>query len=83
MSLSKDQLGQALYDVRMAFNGKTVDQLIQEHGTLDVARLAMAKAEANAIINHFKTAGELLVPGLGLVVGTTPVTGNSVTGKIQ
>jgi hypothetical protein len=79
MALNKDTLGQALYDAEQQFNDKAPADL----GDLATARLNFWKVMANEIIEHFKTAGDLHVPGLGLTAGSTPVSGNSVTGKIQ
>jgi hypothetical protein len=61
MALNKDILGQALYDGRNLFANKTVDDLITEFGSLEAARLAAAKKDAEIIINHFKTAGVVTV----------------------
>jgi hypothetical protein len=83
MSLVAADLGQDLYNARQPFNDMDMQQLIATYGSLDGARLAMATADATAIINHFKNHGVLHVPGTGLVAGSTPVTGNSTTGTIQ
>jgi len=79
--LDKDILGQALYDVRAIYSNKTNDQLVTTYGTIEAARLHAAKAEANAIIEHIKSNMKLTVPGTGLTVGATAVTGSSVTGS--
>jgi len=63
MPLNKDVLGVALYTARNAFDDKTIDELIAIHGSLDNVRLAMAKADADAIINHIKTAGIVTTVG--------------------
>lgn len=74
MSLDKDILGQALHNVRMQFNGQTVEQLVNAHGSLDNARLAMSKAEAEVIIDHIKTYGEGKYQAGSLTAGPTAVT---------
>lgn len=81
--LNKDILGQALYDSRKVFDDMTVDQLVNQYGSLEGARLAACKADAQAIINHITGNAALSIPGLGLVVGTNPVTGISTTGTIR
>jgi hypothetical protein len=84
MALDKDILGQAIYDARNSFfNNRTVQQLITDFGSLEAARLAGCKVEAECIINHFKTYGLLTVPGAGLTAGPTAVTGTSITGTIH
>jgi hypothetical protein len=82
MALNKDVLGQALYDVRASFSNKTLSEL---GGDLEAAKLSLAKAEADAIIAHFKANALLNVPGTGLVAPPSggPVTGASVTGTIS
>lgn len=76
MALDKDILGQALYDVRAVWSNKTHQQLIATYGTMEAARLAACKAEADVIIIHIKTAGVVLPDSLfapqnaGLVTGT-------------
>lgn len=81
--LDKDVLGQALYDKRKVFDDLTYDEIVSEYGSIEAARLAACKADAEAIINHFKTAAQLSVPGTGLAAGSSPVTGISVTGTID
>jgi len=84
MALNKDILGQALYDMRnQFFNNQTLDELQTTYGSLEAARLAACKKEAEIIINHFKTNVLLTIPGTGLVVGSTPVTGSAITGTMQ
>jgi hypothetical protein len=61
MPLNKDVLGTALHVARNAFNDKTLDELIAIHGSLDGVRLAMAKADAEQIINHFKANAVITV----------------------
>lgn len=63
MPLNKDSLGTAIYNVRQAFNDKSMEDLLTEYGTFEDARLAEAKKEAEAIIDHFKANGLILVPG--------------------
>ena len=82
MALDKDILGQSIYDVRAIYSNKTSSQLITTYGSLEAAKLHAAKAEANIIINHFKTAAILTIPGAGLLAGATAVTGSSITGNI-
>lgn len=77
--MDADVLGVALFNAREAFNNKTRDELISEHGDLAGVRLAACKADAEAIINHIKEAGVVL-PGLTLTAGPYPVTG---TGTIE
>jgi hypothetical protein len=74
MALNADTLGQALHDARQSFNDQTMDQLTAAYSNLDGVRLAMAKADAAAIINHFKSNG-IVLPGTfansgGTVAGT-------------
>lgn len=79
MALNSDTLGQALHDARQTFNDKTIDELIQAYGSLDGVRLAIAKADAVAIISHFKTYGD--ISGAVATTGTaTAQSGNIVTG---
>ena len=81
--LNKDILGQALYDSRKVFDGLTVDQIIAQYGSLELARLAACKADAQVIIDHFKSNIVVSIPGTGLVAGTSAVTGVSNTGTIN
>lgn len=74
MALNKDILGQALYDFRSAFNGKTIDELETEFGSLEAARLAIAKGEAEIFINHIKDNAEGEYQTGSLVAGPNPVT---------
>lgn len=83
MALDQNVLGQLLFNNRIVFNNKTKDQLIAQYGSLDAALLEACKADAKAIIDHFKADGVLRVPGLGLVSPTGNVTGTSTTGKIE
>ena len=84
MALDKEILGQALYDFRTAFNNKNIDDLIAEHGSMEAARLAFAKGEANVIIEHIKANAEGQYQNGTLVAGPSAVTkvGVSVAVKI-
>jgi hypothetical protein len=75
MPLNKDVLGTLLYNARAAFDNKTMDELIAQHGTLEGVRLAICKADAEAIINHFKV--DATVPALGLTAPNGAVTGTA------
>lgn len=75
MSLNKDILGQALFDVRNSFNNRTHDDLVAAFGDDNAIRLAICKAEAVCIINHFTTYG--VVPALGLIAPNGAVTGSA------
>lgn len=83
MPLNKDVLGQARYDAEIAFNNKSSDELITEHGSIEAARLAFLIKDSEIIINHIKTNGDLKVPGTGLMAPNGAVTGTSVTGKME
>ncbi|HLO38375.1 MAG TPA: hypothetical protein VK173_07795 [Lacibacter sp.] len=80
MALDKDILGQALYDARVAFSNKNYDEIIATYGTMEAYRLAAAKADAEAFINHFKTYGEgryiagRLQAGANVVTPNAPIT---------
>jgi len=71
MPLSKDVLGAALKSARDSFNNKTQEQLIDEYGSLDAARLAQAKAEADEIIKHFKNNAVITVSTTGTATAQT------------
>jgi hypothetical protein len=79
MALNKDTLGQALYDTRLEWLNRDIDSVLQEYGTLEAARLAMCKAEAEVIINHIKNNADgvyqtgTLVAGANAVTPTAPV----------
>lgn len=79
MALNKDVLGLALYNVRVTFSNKTIDQINTEYGGIEQYRLALAKAEADEIISHFKTAGEgkyitgTLQAGANVVTPNAPI----------
>ena len=79
MALNKDVLGAALYSRRNSFNDKTLDELIAEYGTLENLRLAICKADAEEIINHFKSAALITLNPAGLTAGATAVTGTAVS----
>ncbi len=69
MPLNKDVLGQLLFDRRQSFCDKDLDELKALHGNdMNAIRLAAAKADAEVIINHFKTAG---VVNVNVTVTTT------------
>jgi len=76
MALNKDILGFALYSARADFSDKTLNELITEYGSLESARLAMCKVDAEEIINHFKAAGVINVN----VVTTGTATNHTGTG---
>jgi hypothetical protein len=78
--LDQTLLGTALYNKANEFNEQqiTADN-IEQH------RKDFWKGIAGVIIDHVKTNGVLKVPGTGLVApsGGGPVTGNSITGKME
>lgn len=76
MALNKDTLGTDLYNARLPFMDLTIDQINTTYGTLAAYRLAIAKADAEAIINHFKTAGEGKYITGSLQAGANVVTPN-------
>ena len=82
MPLDNNTLGAALYAVRNSFSNLTIDQIISTYGSLEDARLNQAKQEAAVIIDHFKANIILTIPGTGLVAGSVPVAGASITGTI-
>ena len=75
MALDKDIMGLDLYNRANDYNEVDIVDI-------EAARLAFWKTIADGIISHFKANGVLHVPGLGLNAGSTPVTGNSITGTI-
>jgi hypothetical protein len=83
MALSKDVLGLALYNRRNEFCDKTLDELVDEHGSFEGAKLAMAKADAEEIINHFKANILISIPATGFGVSGAVVTGIAITGTIE
>lgn len=84
MALNKDVLGLALYNARQPFMDKNIDEVIATYGSIEAYRLAIAKADADEIIKHFKANIQITIPGAGLVApsGGGPVTGASTTGTI-
>lgn len=82
MALNKDVLGTALYNARLPFMDMNIDQVIATYGTIEAYRLAIAKADADEIIKHFKANIQITIPGTGLTAGATAVTGASTTGSI-
>jgi hypothetical protein len=84
MALNKDILGAAIYNARASFCNKDYDTLLADYGNNEEAmRLAICKAEAEAIINHFTANAVLTVPGTGLAAPNGAVTGSSTTGTIS
>lgn len=83
MALNKDVLGTALYNVRQAWNNKSYDDLLTEHGTMEAARLAMCKAEADVIITHFKTNADGVYQPGSLIAGANAVTNVGVVVAIK
>lgn len=84
MALDKDILGIAIYNVRQQFVNRDINDLIGEFGDMDSARLAMAKAEAEAIIDHFKNYAQInATTGIGLIASSYPVTGTSAVNIIE
>lgn len=77
MALDKDELGLDLYNVRMNFSNKTMDELIAIHGSLENIWLAACKADAEAIINHIKAKGK--VSGNVSTTGTATTQSGSIT----
>lgn len=78
MSLDKDILGTARFNALNAFNNRTLDDLMNQYGTLDNLRVAMMKADSDAIVTHFKTSAT--IPATGLIAPNGAVTGSA---KIQ
>lgn len=84
MALNKDILGTDLYNIRHVFDGKTLDDLIGEYGSLEAARLEVCKREAEAIINHIKNFAQInATVGVGLAASTFPVEGLSAVNIIE
>lgn len=85
MALIGDNLGLAIYNARQTFNDIPYNTLLQKYGTIEGIKIAMAKAEGNAIINYLKTNTSLQVPSLGFIAPPDggPVEGQSTTGIIQ
>lgn len=80
MALDKTELGTLLHNARQAFNNKTLDELIQQHGTLEGIRLAASINDAEVIIDYLKSKAEGRYQVGSLQAGSTPVTAN---GTIQ
>lgn len=80
MALDKNELGTLLHNARQAFNNKTMDELIQEYGTLEEIRLAASIKDAEVIIDYLKSKAEGRYQAGSLQAGTSPVTPN---GTIQ
>lgn len=84
MALDKDILGTAIYNVRQNFVNRDYNDLIGEFGNMDAARLAQAKAEAQAIIDHFKNYAQVnATVGVGLTASSFPVEGLSTVNIIE
>ncbi|MBS1641540.1 MAG: hypothetical protein JSR11_03595 [Bacteroidetes bacterium] len=75
MALNGDILGDEVYNIRKSYSDKTLQQLIDDYGSLDGARLQECKDEMNAIVNHFKTNGT--IPAIGFAAPNGPVTGTA------
>jgi hypothetical protein len=71
MPLNKDVLGLALYNSRKIFDGKTLEEIEQQYGSLDAARLAACKGDAEAFINHLKTQAVVTVATTGTATNHT------------
>jgi hypothetical protein len=84
MALSKTVLGLALHNKRTEFCEKTMAQINTDYGSLANARLMLAEAEAEIIIDHFKNNIQITIPALGLISAAAgqPVTGSANTGTI-
>lgn len=80
MALNKDTLGAARLAAKSSFNGLDINQVTQMYGSMDGYRLAIEKADSDAIITHLKTSQTFIIPGTGMVAGPYPVTGASTTG---
>lgn len=81
MALDKDVLGLALYNIRNDFNNKQLNELLMMYTTLENARVAYAKKEAEVIINHFKN--NALVTVNVNTTGTAAAQAGSGTGTIE
>lgn len=81
MALDSEVLGFKIFSVRKSFSNKTAVQLLAEYGSLELAQLALAKAEAAEIINHFALFGEVTVAVKTL--GTATAQAGEGTGKIK
>ncbi|BAV09400.1 hypothetical protein SAMN05421788_101836 [Filimonas lacunae] len=76
MPLNATLLGQQLYNKASEFNNVNIDDIEQ-------ARKDFWNGIASEVVAHIQANAALNVPGLGLIAGPYPVTGNSITGKIQ
>lgn len=83
MPLNKDTLGAARVAAKSSFNGLTINEVVMAYGSMDAYRLAIEKADSEAIINHFKTQSLLTIPGTGMTAGAVAVSGVSVTGTLN
>lgn len=83
MALDKNVLGQALHDARKVFCDKTMDELINEYGSLDNVRKAQATADADEIIKHFKNNAEGKYQPGTLIAGGNAVTSLGVNPAIK
>lgn len=83
MPLDATTLANARIAAKAAFNDKTLDELVQQYGSLANARLQEEIADSNAIIEHFKNNALLTIPGAGLTAGQVAVSGASTTGTIS
>jgi len=81
MPLDKDVLGMALYNRRSSFSDKDYDELLSIYGSIENARIAAAKADADEIIKHFKAAATVSVTVT--TTGTATNHAGSGTGTIQ
>jgi hypothetical protein len=84
MALNKDNLGAARLAAKSSFNGLTINEVVMAYGSMDGYRLAIEKADSDAIITHFKTQAILTIPGLGMAAPppSYAVTGVSISGNI-
>jgi hypothetical protein len=83
MALDKDILGLALHNARKVFCDKTMDELINEYGSLDEVRKAQASADADEIIKHFKTYAEGKYQAATLTAGGNAVTSVGVNPAVK
>lgn len=79
MALNKTTLGTALNNATNAWNDVAISD-----ADLPAARQAYWEKVAECIIDHFKTAIEIKIPGNGLLApsGGGAVTGTALTGTI-
>jgi len=83
MALNKDILGEALHNARKVFSDKTINELINEYGSLDNVRKAQAIADADALIKHFQQHAEGKYQAGTLTAGGTGVTSVGVNPAIK